>query len=152
MKTFKSEQEIESYYNKNTNIYDFVENGNRIDVKFEFALNCSRDIKAGDITAWNISAWNITAVDINAGDINARDIKARDIKAGDISYYAVCFTYSKFICKSVVGRRASAKHFCLDSEIELIKTNKETDELSESIKRMKEEIAVMEIKLSEYNK
>jgi hypothetical protein len=40
----------------------------------------------------------------------------------------------------------------LDSEIELIKTNKETDELSESIKRMKEEIAVMEIKLSEYNK
>ena len=132
MKTFKSEQEIESYYNKNTNIYDFVENGNRIDVKFEFALNCSRGINARDINAWDINAWGINAL--------------------DISYYAVCFTYSKFICRSVVGLRANAKHFCLDSEIELIKTNKETDELSESIKRMKEEIAVMEIKLSEYNK
>jgi hypothetical protein len=107
----------------------------------------ARDITAGDIsvkniTAWNLTAWNIsagdisvknlTAGDISAGDISVRNITARDItvrniSAEDISFYAICFAYSKFVCKSIKGRRDNSKYGCLDGEVEIIKnTPKET--------------------------
>ena len=68
------------------------------------------NIKADDIDAWNINAWNINAGNIDAGNIDA----------GNILYYAVCFAYSSFKCKSIKGLRENSRHFCLDREIEFI--------------------------------
>jgi len=90
MKTFNSLEEMKPYYNKNTNTYDFYENGLKIDVEFKFNLNVEShitawNINALDITAWNINALDITARNIHAGDINARDITAWDITAWDIN-------------------------------------------------------------------
>ena len=75
------------------------------------------DIKASDINACNIKARDINACNIKAVDIKARDINAVDIKARDINFYAVCFAYKTFVCKSIKGERPNSKHFCLDSEI-----------------------------------
>ena len=95
MRTFNSIEELKPYYNKNTNTYEFVENGVTMDVEFKFNLDVNShilagNIKSGDINAWNINAWNINsrniiAWNINAGDINAGNIKAGNIKAGDIN-------------------------------------------------------------------
>ena len=89
----------------------------------------ARNIDAWNIDAWNIDAWNINARNIDAGDINARNIDAGDINAGDINarniiYYAVCFAYNNFKCKSIKGRRDNCKHFVLDGEI-IIKDEEE---------------------------
>ncbi len=114
MTTFNSIEELNPYYNVNTNTYEFVENGERMDVDFKFNLYVSghilaRNIKAWNINsrninAWNIKAWNINsrninahdinssdinALDINAHDINSSDIKARNIKALDINAYDI---------------------------------------------------------------
>jgi len=82
----------------------------------------AEDIYANNITANNITANNINAYDINAEDIGAYDIKAEDINANnitaeDVAYYAVCFAYNNIKCKSIKGRRANSKHFCLDGEL-----------------------------------
>ena len=100
MKIFKTQEEINQALNSDGNL---IING---PVTFE----CSFEI------AGNINAWDITARDITAGDITAGDITA-----GDISYYAVCFSYQSFKCRSIKGRRNNSKHFCLDSEIKIIK-------------------------------
>ena len=59
--------------------------------------------------------------EINAGNIEAWNINARNINAGNISYYAVCFAYESFQCRTISGRREnrgnSSKHFCLDRDI-----------------------------------
>ena len=83
-----------------------------------------RDINAVNIDAWNIDAYNIKADDIITGDISACNIEAGDINAWnieacDISYWAVCFAYNSIKCKSIEGRRANAKHFVLDGELEV---------------------------------
>ena len=147
MKTFNSIEELKPYYNKNTNTYEFMENGMRMNVEFKFNLDVNSHIYALNINAWNINAWNINASDIRARDIdvfnitaylitalniNASDIRARDIdalninasdinswniNAGDISYYAVCFAYNNILCTSIKGRRANAKYFVLDGKI-----------------------------------
>ena len=90
------------------------------------------DIKARDIDAWNIDSLDINARNINARDIDSLDINARDINAWNINsldikawnikaqhiiYYAVCFAYTNITCKSIVGIRGNAKHFCLDGQI-----------------------------------
>ena len=149
MKTINSIEEMQPYYNENTNTYVFVENGSIMDVEFAFNLNVESHIDAGDITAGNIDAWNITAGDINADDINADDINAgditawgitakdidawnitaddinaKDISARDIEYYAVCFAYNNITCSSIKGRRDNAKHFVLDGEITIKKEEK----------------------------
>jgi hypothetical protein len=105
------------------------------DVQFKFDLITGADIKAWNIEAWNIEAGdikaesikagdieaeNIGAGDIDAGNIKARNIEAVDIDAWKIDYFAVCFAYKNFKCKSVKGRRKNSKHFCLDSDIEFI--------------------------------
>jgi hypothetical protein len=131
MKIYKTQQEIEA---------DVVDGVLKIksDVKFEvsFSIDASiivtgninawdinawdinaRNINAGDIIAGDINAGNINAWDINARNINAGDIIAGDINAGDISFFAVCFTYISFRCKSIVGRREKSKYFCLDSDV-----------------------------------
>lgn len=101
IKEFNNVKEIKQYYDKESNTYEFKEDGEHIDlVVFNFDLNIKAnivadDIKARDITAYNIIAWNIVAYDINASDIkannidsfaiNASDIDARDIKARNIN-------------------------------------------------------------------
>jgi hypothetical protein len=94
MKTFNSIEEMKKYYNKNTNTYDFIENGVRLDVEFTFKLSVDSHIYAYDINAFNINTYdirarNITAMDINAGDITARNITAFDIDALDINAFNI---------------------------------------------------------------
>lgn len=145
MKKFNSIEEIRKYYNTNTNTYEFVEDGIRLDVEFAFNLEINgninaRDIKAYDINALDINALNIksydikardieaydiNALDINALNIEARDIKAQNIYAGDITYSAVCFAYQNIECSSIKGRRVNTKHFVLDGEIKIIEKGKE---------------------------
>jgi len=80
------------------------------------------DIEAHDIKAYNIEAHNIDALDIKALDIKAYNIEAHNIDALDISYYAFCIAYNSFKCSSIEGRRENSIHKCLDSEIEIKKT------------------------------
>ena len=94
MKEFNKIEEIEQYFNKESNTYIFKDSdGLRMDVKFNFDLN----IDAGDINAWNI----------NAGNIDARDI----------SFYAVCTSYDSIKCTKCEGRREHAIINTLDGDI-----------------------------------
>ena len=81
---FNSIEEIKKYYNKNTDTYEFIEDGILLDVEFASDLVINGNIKAKNIKAQNISAKNINAKNINADNINAWDIKAYDINADDI--------------------------------------------------------------------
>ena len=86
MKVFNNLEEMKPYYNEETNTYEFIENGNLIDVKIDFELDINSNIRAGDIQASDIKASeNIEASDIKAWNINVRNIKACDIKAIDIN-------------------------------------------------------------------
>lgn len=119
---------MEPYYNEEINTYEFIENNRLIDIKIDFDLNISSNIKAGNIEACNIEAGNINSWDINAQDINARDIQACninawDINANNISFYAVCFAYKTFVCNTIIGIRENSKYFCLDSDV-VIKSQK----------------------------
>lgn len=119
-KEFNSLDEIQKYYDKNTNTYIFKENGVYIDlVIFNFDLEVLSNIDAVNIIAINIVAYDIDANNINAYDIKAFDIKACNIDARDISYNAVCFAYNNIKCKSIRGRRENAKHFVLDGKLEV---------------------------------
>ena len=148
-KEFNNLEEIEKYYNKETNTYVFNENGKYIDlVVFDFDLNVEAnikaldinacdiyamninsmnidayDIKASDIYARNINACNIDAMNINSMNIDACDIKAYDIKANDISYYAICVAYKDIRCKSIKGIRENAKHFVLNGVLEVLEND-----------------------------
>ena len=124
IKEFNSLEEIQKYYDQETNTYVFKENGECIDIKFNFDLEVSANIVACDIIACKIKAHDIYANDIKADEIIANnihthDIKAIDIKADDISYYALCFAYNSIKCKSIEGRRKNAKHFVLDGKLEV---------------------------------
>ena len=128
MKVFNNLEEMEPYYNEEINTYEFIENNRLIDIKIDFDLNISSNIKAGNIEACNIEAGNINSWDINAQDINARDIQACninawDINANNISFYAVCFAYKTFVCNTIIGIRENSKYFCLDSDV-VIKNQK----------------------------
>lgn len=136
MKTFTNLEEMQPYYNANTDTYEFVENQKRFDVEFHFDLNIdrsinarniyARDITAKDIDALNIKAGNIDAKDIDAeniyaanltaGNIDALNIAADNIEACDIKFYAVCFAYKTFVCNSIKGRHKNSRYFCLDSD------------------------------------
>lgn len=125
VREFNDLEEIQKYYNKETDTYIFKEDNKRIDlVKFNFDLYiCSDidayDIKARDINARNINAFDINACKINARNINAYDINASDINARDITYWGVCFAYGNIFCNSIIGYREKSKHFVLDGKIEI---------------------------------
>ena len=126
-KIFNSLDEIQKYYNEESNTYIFKEYGMYITlVVFNFDLNVKANIYAWNIYARNISALNINAKDISAcyidvNDIKAHDISAASINANNISYYAVCYAYENIKCKSIKGRKHNAKHFVLDGSIETTK-------------------------------
>ena len=140
VKQFDNLEEIQKYYDKNTNTYVFVKNKEYIEVVvFDFDLNVEANIDAYDIEALDINAWNINACNINANNIKARNInaididacnieagnisacniEASDISANNISYHAVCFAYDSIKCKSIKGRRKNSKHFVLDGKLEV---------------------------------
>lgn len=126
IKEFYKIEQIEKYYDKNTNTYVFMENDEDFDVYLYFNLCVDANIDAGHINAFNIEARDITARDINASIIKARNIKAQDIiawsiEAENITYYAVCFAYSNIKCKSIKATRYKSKRFVLDGKIEIIK-------------------------------
>lgn len=81
-KEFNSLDEIQEYYDEESDTYIFKENGDFIDlVVFNFNLNVGSNINANDINAKDIEAEDITARDINVFSIGANNINARDIKA-----------------------------------------------------------------------
>ena len=100
MKIFKTQEEINQALNSDGNLII------KDSVTFECSFAIARNISAEDISAWNISAG---------------DISARNISAWNIDYYAVCVAYNSFKCRSIIGKRKNSKHFCLDSEIKIIK-------------------------------
>ena len=84
---FLKEEEMNEYYNKDTNTYAFWgEDGTACSIVLKFDLETSAsilchnldciDIKAESITANNIEACALTANDIFAEDIDATSIKA----------------------------------------------------------------------------
>ena len=81
IKEFNNINELEKYYDKETNTYAFREGEDYIDlIIFNFDLNIQ-----ANINAWNIEVNdNINVKDIKAYDIKAHDIKAHDIEAHDI--------------------------------------------------------------------
>ena len=90
VKEFNSLEEIQKYYDKDTNTYVFEENGSYIDlVVFNFNLNIDANIDAYDIEALDINAWNINACNINADNIKVRDINAVNIDAWNIDAYNI---------------------------------------------------------------
>lgn len=135
IREFNSLEEIEKYYDNETNTYIFKEDGELIDlVIFNFDLNVDAnievyninacDIYANNINANHIKAHNIYALDIKvkniiANDIAAGDINAWNIDACDISYWAVCFAYNSIKCKSITSKRENHKHFVLDGKLDV---------------------------------
>ena len=124
-KIFNSLEEIQKYYNKESNTYIFKEYGMYINlVIFNFDLNVKSNIYGWNIYGRNINALNINAKNIDvsyldANDIKAHDINAANINANNISYYAVCYAYENIKCKSIKGRKYNAKHFALDGHISI---------------------------------
>ena len=103
IKEFHNLDEIQKYYNEESNSYIFKEYGTYINlVVFSFDLNVE-----ANIYAWNIYGKNI----------NAKNISALSINANNISYYAVCYAYKYIKCHSIKGRKHNAKHFVLDGQI-----------------------------------
>ena len=108
MITINKMEDMQKYYDANSNTYVFDDH-----VTFKCNISVNARINALDINALDINAW-----DINAFNIDAKDIKARgDINAHAISYYAVCFAHKNIICTSIKGQKTNAKHFVLDGKI-----------------------------------
>lgn len=86
IKEFNNLEEIEKYYDKNTNTYIFNENGEWLHlVKFNFDLNIEANIDAYNIDALDIKCWNIDSSSVYARDIIAHNIKCFKIDAADIN-------------------------------------------------------------------
>ena len=125
MKIYKSEAEILADVRGNTlMIDDHITFECNITLP-QISINCHNincnNIDCCDINCYDINCHNIRCYDIDCCDIKCHNINCRDIKCHDIDYYAVCFAYKSFKCQSIIGRRENHKHFCLDSEIELLK-------------------------------
>ena len=116
MITINNLEEMEKYYDKQTNTYAFYD-----DVEFNIDIEVESNIKACNIEAKNIEAWNINAYDIDAKNIKAWNIDAHNINAWNIYYHYFCIAYYTFKCKSVSSDRVNSICKCLDGKIEYIK-------------------------------
>lgn len=77
---FNNLEEIQKYYDKETNTYIFKENDIFIEtIIFNFTLEVNANIRSGNIRAWDIKALDIRAVNISCSNIIALDIDARNI-------------------------------------------------------------------------
>ena len=82
---FNNLEEIQKYYDKETNTYIFKENDIFIDtIIFNFTLEVNANIRAWDIKAFDIRTTNISCSNIMAIDIDARNIDCINLTAKDI--------------------------------------------------------------------
>ena len=90
IREFNSLEEIQKYYNGETNTYVFKENNEYISlVKFNFKLNVDANIKVRNISACDITANDIKAENITAWDIDADKIQANRIIAINIDTHNI---------------------------------------------------------------
>lgn len=128
---FNGLDEIQKYYDEETNTYIFKENDEYIDLiifNFNLEVNANikaydiharningRDIKVGNIRAWAIKANNIDAYDLDCCDdivvknINACSINAHDIEADDIK------TYEDIKAWNIYAHNITAKNIIADN-------------------------------------
>lgn len=121
VKEFNNLEEIQKYYNEESNTYIFKEDNEYLDlIIFNFSLDIKCNIKCRNIAGIDITtACDINAWDIKARNINAYGINARDINVYNINYFAVCFTYKNIKYRSIKGPRENSRHFVLDGNIEI---------------------------------
>lgn len=85
MIVFNNIEEMEPYYNEETNTYEFEENSRMLDISIEFDFVCLANITARDIKAKNINCKNIIADNIESYDIIAENVKVREfVSASEI--------------------------------------------------------------------
>lgn len=152
-KTFKSIEEIEDYYDKETNTYEFKENEELLNITLEFELltnanihvfnidcddiDCNNieanNIDCGNITANNIRGWNIYADNITTRTIYARTINAKGICADNIKFYSVCIAQNYLQCTAITGTRPNHIYKCLDKEVVFEKKQHTKQELIDLI-------------------
>ena len=174
VKQFNSLDEIQKYYDEESNTYIFKEDGKYINlVIFEFDLRIKADIYARnikahhifalDIDAWDITAWDINAYNIEAWDIIAWNIKAINIKvenifksttinARDIRYHAICLAYSSIKCQSIKGRRDNAKYFVLDGEIEILENGELCEKDQDRLEKLEQENQELKEQVNRFEK
>ena len=87
IKEFNALDEIQKYYDKESNTYIFKEGGDYIDqviLYFNFNANANIDVA-------NIKVYDITAKDIHAEDIDCRHLIAKNITAPIKFSFIFCF-------------------------------------------------------------
>ena len=100
VKEFNSLEEIQKYYDEETNTYIFKEDREYFDtVEFNFNLNVEANIEAYDIETCDINVWNINACNIKANNIYANNINANHIKAHNI--YALDIKVKNIIANDI---------------------------------------------------
>lgn len=148
MITINNKDEMERYYNKETNTYVFDD-----DVIFDIDINIAANIYAINLYAINIRAFNVSVKKIKAFDIKAdiidavdvyaEDINACNIKARNIKFDAVCFAKETFVCNFIKGSRINSKYFCLDSKVQVlgnVEAIEETHKLLKELMQLKEDL------------
>lgn len=102
IKEFNSLEEVENYYDQETNTYIFKENGELIDlVIFNFDLNLDANIEVYNINAYDIFVRDINARNIHANNIYANNINANHIKAHNI--YALDIKVNNIIANDIAA-------------------------------------------------
>ena len=91
IKTFYKKEEIEKYYDKETNCYKFVEKNEILNVHFMFDLKIKSHIFANNILAFNIECLNISCSNIGAQSVKCDNL----ICCADID---VLFLTAKYVC------------------------------------------------------
>ena len=90
IKEFNNLEEIQKYYDEESNTYLFKEDDKYIDVVIlNFDLQVKSHIAAFDINAKNMEVWNIDASNIKANNIIAYEIDICNIDACDIKSYSI---------------------------------------------------------------
>ncbi|MBR4266462.1 MAG: hypothetical protein IKQ46_10460 [Bacteroidales bacterium] len=90
MITLNDTKEINKYYNKITNTYDFKNSdGKYLDIEINFDLITNASIISHDIIAKNIIVKDIVALNIKAQNIISEDIRAYDIFSCDIRAHSI---------------------------------------------------------------
>lgn len=130
-KEFNSLNEIQKYYNEESNTYIFKEDDKYIELvvlNFNLEVNANikaydiyarninaRDIEVGNIRAWAIKANNIDAYNLDCCDdivvknINVCSINAHDIEADDIK------TYEDIKAWNIYAHNITAKNIIVDN-------------------------------------
>ena len=91
IKTFYKKEEIEKYYDKERNCYDFIENNIILDVHIMFDLDIKSHIHANNILGFNINCLNISCSNIGAQSVSCDNL----ICYSDIN---ILFLRAKYVC------------------------------------------------------